>query len=57
MNTTGAGDRVLGQRTFSAQEPAPSADAPGGVKALAAASDTVVAQVVQWADQLQQSGQ
>ena len=57
MNTTGAGDRVLGQRTFSAQEPAPSADASGGVKALAAASDTVVAQVVQWADQLQQSGQ
>lgn len=57
MNTTGAGDRVLGQRTFSAQEPAPTADAPGGVKALAAASDAVVAQVVQWADQLQQSPQ
>ena len=57
MNTTSAGDRVLGQRTFSAQEAAPSADAPGGVKALAAASDAVVAQVVQWADQLQQSPQ
>lgn len=57
MNTTGAGDRVLGQRTFSAQEQAPSADAAGGVKALAAASDTVVAQVVQWADQLQQAPQ
>ncbi|MBS0341599.1 MAG: membrane integrity-associated transporter subunit PqiC [Proteobacteria bacterium] len=57
MNTTGAGDRVLGQRTFSAQAPAPTADAAGGVKALAAASDAVVAQVVQWADQLQQSPQ
>jgi len=57
MNTTSAGDRVLGQRTFSAQELAPTADAPGGVKALAAASDAVVAQVVQWADQLQQSPQ
>ena len=57
MNTTGAGDRVLGQRTFSAREPAPTSDAPGGVKALAAASDTVVAQVVQWADQLQQAPQ
>ena len=57
MNTTAAGDRVLGQRTFTAQEPAPSADARGGVKALVAASDTVVAQVVQWADQLQQSAQ
>ncbi|MGR4868302.1 ABC-type transport auxiliary lipoprotein family protein [Variovorax sp. LARHSF232] len=54
MNTTAAGDRVLGQRTFSAELPAPSADAPGGVKALAAASDAVVLQVVQWADQLQQ---
>ena len=57
LNTTGAGDRVLGQRTFSAQEAASSADAPGGVKALAMASDAVVAQVVQWADQLQQAGQ
>ncbi|MBS0455197.1 MAG: membrane integrity-associated transporter subunit PqiC [Proteobacteria bacterium] len=57
MNTTGAGDRVLGQRTFSAQAPAPTADAAGGVKALAVASDAVVAQVVQWADQLQQSPQ
>lgn len=57
MNTTGAGDRVLGQRTFSAREPAPTSDAPGGVKALAAASDAVVAQVVQWADQLQQAPQ
>ena len=36
------GDRVLAQRTFTAQRPAPSADAPGGVKALAAASDAVV---------------
>lgn len=57
MSTTGAGDRVLGQRTFSAKEPAPTADAPGGVRALAAASDSVVAQVVQWADQLQQAPQ
>lgn len=57
MNTTSAGDRVLGQRTFSAQEPAPTPDAPGGVKALAAASDAVVAQVVKWADELQQSPQ
>jgi cholesterol transport system auxiliary component len=54
MNTTAAGDRVLGQRTFSAEMPAPTADAPGAVKALAAASDAVVVQVVQWADQLQQ---
>jgi len=54
ISTSAGGDRVLGQRTFTAKQPAASADAPGGVKALAAASDAVVAQVVQWADQLQQ---
>lgn len=48
------GDRVLGQKTFTVRRPAPSADAPGGVKALAAASDAAVAEVVQWLDQLQQ---
>ncbi|MCR6480307.1 PqiC family protein [Variovorax sp. ZS18.2.2] len=51
--TTG-GDRVLGQKTFTVRRPAPSADAPGGVKALAAASDAAVAEVAQWMDQLQQ---
>ncbi|MDQ0014852.1 cholesterol transport system auxiliary component [Variovorax boronicumulans] len=50
--TTG-GDRVLGQRMFTVRRPAPSADAPGGVKALAAASDAAVAEVTQWMDALQ----
>ena len=45
------GDRVLAQRTFTARKPAPSADGPGGVKALAAASDAVVAELVAWVDQ------
>ncbi|WP_431125689.1 ABC-type transport auxiliary lipoprotein family protein [Variovorax paradoxus] len=45
------GDRVVGQRTFTVRRPAPSADAPGGVKALAAATDAAVADVVQWVDQ------
>ena len=45
------GDRVVGQRTFTVRRPAPSANAPGGVKALAAATDGVVAEVVQWVDQ------
>ena len=49
--TTG-GDRVLGQHSFTVRRPAPSADAPGGVKALAAATDAAVAEVVQWVDQL-----
>lgn len=46
------GDKVLGQRVFTERSPAPSADAPGGVRALAAASDAVVAGVVQWVDAL-----
>lgn len=45
------GDRVVGQRTFTVRRPAPSANAPGGVKALAAATDAAVAEVVQWVDQ------
>lgn len=51
---TPAGDRVLGQRLFTVRSPAPSADAPGGVKSLISASDAAVADVVQWVDQLQQ---
>jgi cholesterol transport system auxiliary component len=36
------------------RSPAPSADAPGGVKALIAASDKASAELVQWVDELQQ---
>ncbi len=46
------GDRVLGQRVFTVRRPAPSADAAGGVKALAAASDAAVGEVVGWIDQV-----
>ncbi len=45
------GDRVMAQRSFTVQRPAPSADAAGGVKGLAAASDAVVAELVAWLDQ------
>jgi len=51
MRTAPGGDRVLAQRSFTAQRPAPSNDAPGGVKALAAASDAVVADIVAWVSQ------
>lgn len=43
-----AGERLLAQHSFVAQRPAPSADAPGGVRALTAASDAVVAEIAQW---------
>ncbi|MGJ7582123.1 ABC-type transport auxiliary lipoprotein family protein [Variovorax sp. RHLX14] len=47
---TAGGDRVIAQRIFMAQRPAPSADAAGGVKALAAASDAAIAEIVAWVD-------
>ncbi|AET87994.1 ABC transporter [Burkholderia sp. KK1] len=40
--------RVVGQRSFAANAPAPSADASGGARALAAASDDVIAQLSAW---------
>lgn len=48
----GAQPRLLGQRTFSARHPAPTADAPGGVAALRAASDEVTTQITTWINQL-----
>ncbi len=50
IQATPGGDRVKGQKTFTVQRPAASADAPGGVKALAAASDAAVADLVIWLD-------
>ncbi|RZL56668.1 MAG: hypothetical protein EOP70_06225 [Variovorax sp.] len=47
---TAGGDRVIAQRTFTARRPAPSADAAGGVKALAAASDAAIAEIAAWVD-------
>jgi cholesterol transport system auxiliary component len=40
--------KVLGQRTFTARAPASSADAAGGARALATASDDLVAQISTW---------
>jgi len=48
---TPGGEQVLGQRVFTVQRPAPSADAAGGVKALAAASDAAIGEIVQWVNQ------
>ncbi|MEO5670528.1 MAG: ABC-type transport auxiliary lipoprotein family protein, partial [Ramlibacter sp.] len=39
MENTIAGERLLAQRSFVARRPAPTADAPGGARALAAATD------------------
>ena len=42
------GDKRVAQQDFAAQRPATSSDAAGGVRALANATDAVVAQVDQW---------
>ncbi|HTP75211.1 MAG TPA: ABC-type transport auxiliary lipoprotein family protein [Burkholderiaceae bacterium] len=40
--------KVVGQQTFVAQAPASSPDAAGGARALAAASDDLVHQIINW---------
>jgi cholesterol transport system auxiliary component len=42
------GRRLLGQKSFVRRMPAPSPDAAGGVEAIAAASDAVIADMLQW---------
>ncbi len=39
---------MIGQQTFTAREPAPSADGAGGVKALADGTDKVIADLLAW---------
>lgn len=43
---------LIGQKTFVAEQPAPSADGAGGVKALSASSDAVIAAILDWASTL-----
>jgi cholesterol transport system auxiliary component len=42
------GNTLLAQRNFSAQAPAPTADASGGVSALSVAADAVAKQLTDW---------
>jgi cholesterol transport system auxiliary component len=42
------GRNLLAQRSFSREAPAPSADAQGGVRALAAASDAAIVDTMMW---------
>ncbi len=52
VSGSGAGDKLLGQRSFAVQRPAPTADAPGGVRALTAASTAAVEEIERWLTQL-----
>lgn len=49
---TARSGRLVGQRTFTVRKPAVTADAPGGVVALRAATDELVQQVVSWVNAL-----
>lgn len=39
---------MIGQKTFTAEQPAPSADGAGGVRALAGSTDAVIAAIIDW---------
>ena len=52
VEPTADGEKLLGQRLFTAQVPAPSADASGGTRALADATAQVAQGVSQWIGQL-----
>jgi cholesterol transport system auxiliary component len=53
MDNTPAGERLLAQRSFLLRHAAPTPDATGGVRALAAATDAAAEEIGQWLVQLQ----
>ena len=46
-----SGEKLLAQRSVVVQRPAPSADAPGGVRALTAATDAAIEEIEVWLQQ------
>jgi cholesterol transport system auxiliary component len=48
LQRTAGGEQLLAQRDWQLQQPAASADAAGGVRALGAATDAAVTELVQW---------
>lgn len=51
-----AGETLLAQRSFIAQQAAPTADAGGGVRALTAATDQVITDIEAWLGQVGRAG-
>jgi cholesterol transport system auxiliary component len=47
-DNTPAGERLVAQRSVVVRRPAPSADAPGGVRALAGAVDAAAEEIAGW---------
>jgi cholesterol transport system auxiliary component len=52
VDVTPAGEKLIAQRSVVVQRPAPSADAPGGVKALADATAVAAEEISQWLQQM-----
>ncbi|MBI2771797.1 MAG: membrane integrity-associated transporter subunit PqiC [Burkholderiales bacterium] len=52
LENTPAGEKLLSQRNVVMQRPAPTQDAPGGVRALAAAVDAAAQDIAQWLAQV-----
>lgn len=52
VENTPSGEKLLAQRYFTVQRPATSADAPGGVRALTAATDAAIEEIAQWLQQI-----
>ena len=48
-----SGEKLIAQRSIVVQRPAPSADAPGGVRALTAATDAAIEEIDVWLQQTQ----
>lgn len=48
LQGTPSGDKLVAQRSVVVRHPAPSADAAGGARALAGATDAAVAELAQW---------
>jgi cholesterol transport system auxiliary component len=51
VSVTPGGEKLLSQRNVVVQRPAPTADAPGGAQALAAATRAAVDEIAQWLQQ------
>lgn len=51
LQASGGGEHLVAQRTFTTERPAPSADAPGGVRALTAAVDAAGSDIAAWLQQ------